>query len=68
MSDWAGLQFGLQFNAVRRRPQRTDRGRWSSLNRSGRPRSEQLMRLGLLCPPRLIPSLVDAVRQGPPGH
>jgi hypothetical protein len=42
-----GLQFGLQFTAVQRHPGRTDRGSWSSLNRSGRPRSELLMRLGL---------------------
>ena len=41
-----GLQFGLQFNAVRHGAQRTDQARWSSLNRSGRLRSELLMRLG----------------------
>src|SRR5207247_11198613 len=38
--DPEGLQFGLQFTAGRRGPGRTDRGRWSSLNRSGRSRSE----------------------------
>src|SRR5215468_5471746 len=40
------LQFGLQFTAVRHRPGWTDQGCWSSLNGSGRPRSELLMRLG----------------------
>ena len=39
------LQFGLQFNAVRRRSGKTVHGRRSSLNRSGRPRPELLMRL-----------------------
>jgi hypothetical protein len=41
-----GLQFGLQFTAVRCRPRRTGQGDWSSLNRSGRSRPELLMRLG----------------------
>jgi len=41
-----GLQFGLQFTAVRCRPRRTGQGGWSSLNRSGRSRPELLMRLG----------------------
>jgi len=40
------LQFGLQFNAVRRRSGKTVHGRRSSLNRSGRPRPELLMRWG----------------------
>ena len=40
------LQFGLQFNTVRRRPGRTDQGRWSSMNGSGPRRPELLMRLG----------------------
>lgn len=39
------LQFGLQFNAVRRRTLRTDRARWSSLNGSEPLRPELLMRL-----------------------
>jgi hypothetical protein len=46
---WGGgarLQFVLQFNTVWHRPGTTDRRRWPSLNRSGRPRSELLMRLG----------------------
>jgi hypothetical protein len=42
----AGLQFGLQFTSVRRRSQRTDHRRWSSLNQSEQPRPELLMRLG----------------------
>ena len=40
------LQFGLPFNAVRRRSGKTVHGRRSILNRSGRPRPELLMRLG----------------------
>jgi hypothetical protein len=40
------LQFGLQFNAVRDRTQKTDRLGWSSMNRYGRLRPELLMRLG----------------------
>jgi hypothetical protein len=40
------LQFGLQFTAVRDRPERTDQGRWPRLKRSRRPRPELLMRLG----------------------
>jgi hypothetical protein len=39
-----GLQFGSQFEAVLGRPQRSGQGRWSSMNRSGWPRSELLMR------------------------
>ena len=39
-----GLQFGLQFSAVRRRTRRTGQARWSSLNRSGPLRPELLMR------------------------
>jgi len=46
-ADSPGLQFGLQFSTARGRPGRTNHGCWSSLNRSGRPRSELLMRLGL---------------------
>ena len=42
-----GLQFRLQFNAVRHSPAKTDQGRWSSLNRSGLSRPELLMRLGV---------------------
>ena len=42
-----GLQFRLQFNAVRHRPAKTGQGCWSSLNRSGLSRPELLMRLGL---------------------
>ncbi len=42
----SGLQFGLQFIAVQPRPGKTDQRRWSSLNRSERPRPELLMRLG----------------------
>jgi hypothetical protein len=41
-----GLQFGLQFTAVRDHPGKTGRGGWSSLNRSEQPCSELLMRLG----------------------
>jgi hypothetical protein len=40
------LQFGLQFNPVRRRSGKTVQGRRSSLNRSGRSRLELLMRWG----------------------
>ena len=40
------MQFGLQFSTVQGRTARTDHGDWSSLNRSGRPRPELLMRLG----------------------
>lgn len=36
----------LQFTAVQERSRGTGNGRWSSLNRLGRPRSELLMRLG----------------------
>jgi len=43
-ADSLRLQFGLQFSTVQGSPGRTDHGRWSSLNRSGRPRSELLMR------------------------
>src|SRR5580700_4548426 len=46
------LQFGLQFTTVRRRPGKSGLRRWSSLNRSVQPRSELLMRLGLLSLPR----------------
>jgi hypothetical protein len=48
-----GLQFRLQFNAGRHSPAKTDQGCWSSLNRSGLPRPELLMRLGLLRSQRL---------------
>jgi hypothetical protein len=41
----AGLQFGLQSEAVQRRPEETGQRRWSSLNRSGQPCPELLMRL-----------------------
>jgi hypothetical protein len=41
-----GLQFRLQFNAVRPSPATTGQGCWSSLNRSGLSRPELLMRLG----------------------
>ena len=41
------MQFGLQSNAVRRGTGRTDRVRWSSMNESGPPRPELLMRVGL---------------------
>jgi len=41
------LQSGLQFTTVRCRPGKTDQRRWSSLNRSGQPRPELLMRMGL---------------------
>jgi len=44
--DSLGLQFGLQFTTVQRRPRRIDHRHWSRLNRSERPRSELLMRLG----------------------
>ena len=40
----AWLQSGLQFNAVRRHTRRTDRARWSSLNRSEPLCPELLMR------------------------
>jgi hypothetical protein len=40
------LQFGLQFTAVHGRSQWTVHESWSSLNQSGRPRPELLMRLG----------------------
>ena len=40
------LQFQLQFTAVQRRPGKIARRHWSSLDRSGRPRPELLMRLG----------------------
>jgi hypothetical protein len=46
LSGTAGLQFGLQFTSVHHCPTRTDRARWSRLNRSERPRPELLMRLG----------------------
>jgi hypothetical protein len=48
------LQFGWQFTRVRRRPGETGQRRWSSLNESGQPRPELLMRLGS-CP---LPTLV----------
>ena len=48
------LQFGLQFNAVPRRPRGTERARWSSLNRSEPQRAELLMRLGGR--PHLLPT------------
>jgi hypothetical protein len=38
-----------QFTVVRRRPDRTGHGHWSSLNRSGRPRPELLIRLRRPC-------------------
>ncbi len=41
----AWLQFGLQFTTVPCRPERTGQRRWSSLNRSERPRAELLMLL-----------------------
>ena len=41
-----GVAVGLQFTTVRCRPEKTGQGRWSSLNRSERPRPELLMRLG----------------------
>jgi hypothetical protein len=47
-----GLQFRLQFNAVRHSPAKTGQGCWSSLNRSGLSRPELLMRLGLWRSPR----------------
>lgn len=43
------LQFGLRFDTVRCRLGRTDRERWSSLNRFGQLRPELLMRLGPTC-------------------
>jgi hypothetical protein len=39
-----GLQFGLQFTTVRHHPGKTSREGWSSLNRSGQPYPELLMR------------------------
>jgi hypothetical protein len=56
------LQFGLQFNAVRRRSGKTVHGRRSSLNPSGRPRPELLMRLGLACGHQEQESLTDFSR------
>jgi len=50
-----GLQFPLQFNAVRHSPAKTGHGCWSSLNRSGLSRPELLMQLGLWRSPRLVP-------------
>ena len=37
----------VQFTTVQERPGNTDQGTWSSLNRSGPPRPELLMRRGL---------------------
>jgi len=44
--DGHGLHFGLQFTAVQHRPPKIDQRSRSSLNRSGQPRPELLMRLG----------------------
>jgi hypothetical protein len=76
----ARLQFGLQFTTVPCRPGRTGQRRWSSLNRSGPPRAELLMRLA--SPPaiqsvaRTVPhtvadqasSVMTTSDQGPPGR
>jgi hypothetical protein len=59
--DGTALQFGLEFNAVRRRPGKTSQGRWSCLNRSERLSPELLMRLGF------APSGVQQALPGLPG-
>jgi len=72
VNDWSGaspapsggLQFGLQFTAVRHRPRQTDQWRWSRLNRSGRPRPELLMRFGF-APIRGSNPRASARDQGP---
>jgi hypothetical protein len=58
----AGLQFWLQFTTVQERPGNTDQEPWSSLNRSGPPRPELLMRLGLACRHQGQESLTDFSR------
>jgi hypothetical protein len=54
------VQFGLQLTGVQDGPGWTAHRRWSSLNQSGRPRPELLMRLGVLGPPRLVRNFLGA--------
>ena len=76
----ARLEFGLRFNAVRRRTRRTSQARWSSLNRSGSMRPELLIQYTgrkfgaksqprrMACDPRAIADGEPRSRTGSYGH